>query len=68
MPLSQALVGWADEIICAEYYHQGEVMKVMDNVYLAEEARPLVRVLEVPDDYDYMDGELQRLIRAKFDE
>lgn len=66
--LSQELVYWADEIICAEYYHQGEVEKVMANCYLDDEPRPLIRVLEVEDNYDYMDGELQQLIRAKFDE
>ena len=66
--ISQELVYWADEIVCAEYYHQGVVMSVLDNVYLPDEPRPLVRVLEIPDEYDYMDGELQRLITAKFDE
>ena len=65
---SSELVYWADEIIVAEYYHQGEVENVMNNCYLDDEPRPLIRVLEIQDDYDYMDGELQQLMRAKFDE
>lgn len=68
VPLSKELVAWADIVICAEHYHYGEVMNVMDNVYLETEARPLIYVLEVPDEYDYMHPELVELVKAKFEE
>ena len=68
VPLTQELVYWADEIICAENYHLGEVEKVMDNCYLKDEPRPITRVLGIPDMFDYMDVELVRLIKVKFEE
>lgn len=68
VPLSKELVYWADEIITAEYYHQTMVMSVMDNCYLDNEPRPLVRVLEVPDDYDYLNPTLVQMMKVKFDE
>lgn len=67
IPLSKELVYWAEEIVVAEYYHQGEVEDVINNCYL-DEPRPLIRVLEIPDEFDYMDPELVRLMKLKFDE
>ena len=68
IPLTPALILWAQEIVCAEQHHANVVMDAINNHYDLEDARPLVYVLGIQDDYDYMDGELQQLIHSKFDE
>jgi predicted protein tyrosine phosphatase len=68
VPISQQLIYWADIIVCAENYHAGVVDIVIDNAYLETEPRPEVYTLNVPDDFDYMDSELQKMIVDKFRE
>ena len=66
--ISQIFVYCSDVILTMEYYHQTMVQSVMNNCYLDDEPRPLVRVLEIPDDFGYMDPQLQELMKNKFEE
>ena len=68
MPLSQALIAWADTILCMEENHYAAIMSIMPNVYLEDEVHPPVYILGISDDYDYMQGELINLLETKFDE
>lgn len=66
VPISQSLVYWADTIICAEKYHRSVVESIMENAYMPDEPQPEVFTLQVPDDYNYMDPELVRIMLEKF--
>lgn len=68
VPLSQALIAWADTIICMEEDHYAAVMSVVENVYLLDDPRPAIHVLGIQDNFDYMQGELINLLETKFDE
>lgn len=68
IPLSKELVAWADIILCMEEEHFADVMSVMQNCYLEEEPRPAVYLLDISDNYGYMQTELIGLLEGKFDE
>ncbi|MCB1681119.1 MAG: phosphotyrosine protein phosphatase [Rhodospirillales bacterium] len=58
--VSSDLIEWADVIFCMEQTHKARVKKLF---------QPLLKnkrliILDIPDDYDYMQEELIRLLKA----
>lgn len=68
IPLTEELVYWADEIVCAEENHYDDVLNLLDKAYGKDESRPCVHVVGIPDDYDYMDPELVTMANNRFKE
>ncbi|MCB1839114.1 MAG: phosphotyrosine protein phosphatase [Alphaproteobacteria bacterium] len=59
--VSSDLIEWADIIFCMEQTHKAKVKKLF---------QPLLKnkrliVLDIPDDYDYMQEELIKLLKAR---
>ena len=65
VPLTRALVQWADEIICMEKQHRARVLQLGTNEELT---KAKTFVLDIPDTYDYRDPALARLIAERYDE
>lgn len=60
-PVSADVIEWADVVLCMEKTHRNKVSsKFKDQL----KAKRLV-VLEIPDNYDYMDPELVRILKTK---
>lgn len=57
IPIDDVLCQWADEIVCMEQRHADAI----DDRWADK-----VTVLDIPDDYSYMDEELQKLILEKY--
>lgn len=57
VPLDGVLCAWADEIICMNPENAKDI---------PEEFADKVVVLDIPDNYAYMDEELQQLILSKY--
>ena len=60
-PLSDELVEWADTIFVMERTHRNKVQKKHRNAL----GKTRIVVLDIPDDYDFMDGDLIVLLRAR---
>lgn len=60
-PLTPDLIEWADLVFVMEKAHRNKVQKKF-RAQLGDK-RPIV--LGIPDDYDYMDPELVRLLEVK---
>lgn len=60
IPVSEALVSWADEIVFAEQVHM-DVLSLHTDLSQTD-----CIVLGIPDEYDYMDLELQELILKNY--
>jgi predicted protein tyrosine phosphatase len=60
-PVSADLVEWADVVVAMEQHHARFLQERFG--YLLRRKR--VAVLGVPDNYDYMDAELVRLLKEK---
>lgn len=60
-PLSHELVAWADIIFVMEKAHRNKLQKK----YRATLKSARLICLDIPDDYDFMDEALVRLLRAK---
>lgn len=64
IPLSEELVAWADEIVVMDEWHAKSVKeKLIEAGY--EPGYREIHVLNVPDDYDYRDPELVRILTEK---
>jgi len=64
IPLSEELVTWADEIVVMDEWHAKSVKeKLIEACY--EPGYREIHVLNVPDDYDYRDPELVRILTEK---
>ena len=64
IPLSEELVAWADEIVVMDDWHAKSVKeKLIEAGY--ELGYREIHVLNVPDDYDYRDHELVRILTEK---
>jgi len=64
IPLSEELVTWADEIVVMDEWHAKSVKeKLIEAGY--EPGYREIHVLNVPDDYDYRDPELVRILTEK---
>lgn len=60
-PLTSELVGWADMIFVMERTHRNKLQKR----YRAALKGARVICLDIPDDYEFMDEALVRLLQAK---
>lgn len=62
VPVDSVLIEWADKIVCMEESHK---KALMDADLLRYYKGPVI-VLGVPDDYEYMDPDLQGLILESY--
>jgi predicted protein tyrosine phosphatase len=60
-PLTHELVAWADIIFVMEKAHRAKLQKG----FKASLKRARIICLDIPDDYEFMDPELVRLLEAK---
>ncbi|WP_114229163.1 MULTISPECIES: low molecular weight protein tyrosine phosphatase family protein [Sphingomonas] len=60
-PLTSELVRWADLIFVMEKAHRTKVQKR----FKADLKQARLICLDIPDDYEFMDAELVRLLKAK---
>lgn len=60
VPLTAALVEWAQEIVCMEESHADHVEQYCDGSIAP------VYVLGIPDDYEYRSPHLARLVRQRY--
>ena len=60
-PVSADLIEWADVILCMEKVHRNK----LTSKFKAEFKTKRLVVLDIPDNYDYMDPELVRILKAK---
>lgn len=61
VPLSQEQIQWADLVLVMETAHKERLNRKFKNVL----ARKRMAVLNIPDDYDYMDPSLIKLLKAR---
>lgn len=62
IPISEALVYWADEIVFAD--HESFIaVEVMNNITMKGVT---YSILDIPDEYDWNDPELRAIISHKF--
>ena len=64
IPVTEELLFWADEIVCADTEHAVIVQKQLMDLNLD---KPLVN-LRIPDNYEYRNPELIAMIRRRYDE
>lgn len=64
IPVTEELLFWADEIVCADTEHAVIVQKRLMDLNLD---KPLVN-LRIPDNYEYRNPELIMMIRQRYDE
>jgi predicted protein tyrosine phosphatase len=60
-PVSADLIEWADVIFAMESVHRRRLQKSFGKILKAKK----ITVLGIPDDFEYMDPELVRILRAK---
>jgi predicted protein tyrosine phosphatase len=61
------LVGWAQEIVCMEHKHARAVEQLLgQSEHYPNQGQP-IKVLEIPDNYNYRDPDLIKLIRRAYD-
>lgn len=60
-PLTHELVAWADIVFVMERAHRAKLQKK----FRASLKRARVICLDIPDDYEFMDPQLVRLLEAK---
>ncbi len=63
VPIDHVLIKWADEIVCMDKY-QAEAIQTM--VDLQMYPAPTIRILDIPDRYEWMDEELQSLLLKSY--
>lgn len=62
--VTAGLIGWADVIFCMEKKHLRRIREKYADVLAGKQ----VITLNIPDDYEYMDEELQELLLSAVDE
>jgi predicted protein tyrosine phosphatase len=60
-PISADLIEWADVVIVMEKVHRNKLTSKFKSAF---KTKRLV-VLDIPDDYEYMDPELVQILKAK---
>jgi len=63
IPLDEVLLTWADEIVCMNAQQGLDISSMIDNSDIP--SKP-VKVLSIPDSYEYMNEELQDEIRKSY--
>lgn len=61
IPITAELIKWADDIYVMESYMEGAVQEIADDIG----AFIRIRVLNIPDDYNYMEEELCGLVQRR---
>lgn len=64
IPVSEALLHWADEIVCADYSHSRLIEAFLSDCNID---KPVI-ILELPDRFPWNDNKLQSLIRERYAE
>ena len=71
VPIDEALVTWADVIICAEDWHADQIQETFGNIiqvgnkgFSLKEETPLF-ALNIPDEFSFADPKLEAIIRDK---
>lgn len=64
IPVTEDLLIWADEIVCADTEHAIDVRNKLMNMTLD---KPVIN-LQIPDDYEYRNPELIQLIHERYKE
>ena len=62
IPISTALVTWADIIVCMEQEHLNHIVETAEDLLKGK----TVLVLRIRDDYNYNDDELKVCIKVNF--
>lgn len=60
-PVSADLIEWADVVLCMEKSHRNKLSSKFKNQLKTKR----IVVLEIPDNYEYMDAELVRILKTK---
>jgi predicted protein tyrosine phosphatase len=61
VPLTRELLSWADLVFVMEKRHRNVIRKRFGEIYRAKR----IVCLYIPDEYEYMDAELVRLLNAR---
>ncbi len=61
--ISKDILEWADYILVMEKTHRNQIRKDYPAIY----ANKKIICMYIPDEYDYMDAELEKLIQHKFE-
>lgn len=64
VPVTEALLTWANEIVCMENTHAYTIRSLLDTFGLT---RP-IKILDIPDIFEYRDPKLMKLIATSYDE
>lgn len=64
IPVTEDLLMWADEVVCADTEH---AIAVRDKLMEYQLDKPIVN-LRIPDNYEYRNPELIMMIRRRYDE
>lgn len=67
VPVTELLLVWADEVVCMEKRHKNRIMDELrrdfpNNITYVEKLEAKMKVLNIPDDFEYMNEELQTMI------
>lgn len=57
------LLTWAQEIVCMDVKQAGQIGRMLEQAGLSRK----VTVLNIPDNFEYRDGRLIKMIREKYD-
>lgn len=64
IPVDQVLLEWADEIVCMDRTEAWTVKRMLDNFKMVTK-KPFVKILDIPDSFEYRDPELLKIIKIK---
>lgn len=62
VPVDEALLSWADEIVCMEQHHADVIEKMTEEFGIAAK----IITLGIPDDFSYRDPELEEMIKHRY--
>ena len=65
IPISEALVCWADEIVFVNKENYRQVEKELKDI-LTEDGMKKIKVLDIPDDYMFNDPELLEICKEQY--
>lgn len=63
IPVDEALLTWADEIVCAESYMAQDIEEML--VTLGLQHKDIIS-LDIPDQYEYRNPKLMEMIKEKY--
>lgn len=73
VPVDEALIAWADEIVCVEPAVRDELMRRFKDSMVGHKLKVMaderqLKVLNVPDQFSYRDPELMNIIFTQYNE